>query len=127
MYGSKGQYDIIRDEDPVLSPTDTKTVQQITGNIWDYARAIESPVSPALNKISHRQTPPPENTMDKCKMVLDFCASHPNATIRFYASDMILYVDTDAAYLVLSGENFKLLNIFTWHNVHLFITYYQLF
>ena len=33
-------------------------------------------------------------------MLLDYLHTHPNAKIRFYASDMILYVDSDAAYLV---------------------------
>ena len=32
---------------------------------------------------------------------MDYAATYPNATIRYQASDMILHVDTDAAYLVL--------------------------
>ena len=34
-------------------------------------------------------------------MLLDYCATYPNAKIRYHASDMVLHVDTDAAYLVL--------------------------
>ena len=41
-------------------------------------------------------------------MVLDFCATHPNPTIRFKASDMILHIDTDAAYLVLPGAKSRI-------------------
>ena len=32
---------------------------------------------------------------------MDYIATHPSATIRYYASDMRLYFDSDAAYLVL--------------------------
>ena len=34
-------------------------------------------------------------------MFLDYAATYPNAKIRYYASDMILYTSSDAAYLVL--------------------------
>ena len=33
--------------------------------------------------------------------LLDYAATYPNPKLRFYASDMILHVDSDAAYLVL--------------------------
>ena len=33
--------------------------------------------------------------------LLEYAATHPNAVIWYHASDMILHVDTDAAYLVL--------------------------
>ena len=32
---------------------------------------------------------------------MDYAATYPNAVIRYHVSDMILHVDTDAAYLVL--------------------------
>ena len=34
-------------------------------------------------------------------MLLDFLSTNPNAIIRYHASDMVLHVDSDAAYLVL--------------------------
>ena len=37
-------------------------------------------------------------------MLLDYLATHPDATIRYHASDMILCVISDAAYLVLPDE-----------------------
>ena len=33
-------------------------------------------------------------------MLMDYLHTHPDARIRFYASDMIIYVDSDAAYLL---------------------------
>ena len=34
-------------------------------------------------------------------MLLDYLATHPDAKVRFYATDMHLYLESDAAYLVL--------------------------
>jgi hypothetical protein len=39
------------------------------------------------------------NTMAKAKQLLDYLATHPDATIRFRASDMILNVHSHASYL----------------------------
>ena len=39
--------------------------------------------------------------MNQCKMLMDYLHTYPNAIIRYTKSDMILYVDSDAAYLVL--------------------------
>ena len=37
--------------------------------------------------------------MDKLTQLLNYCASHPDATIRFTASDMLLAIESDASYL----------------------------
>jgi hypothetical protein len=37
--------------------------------------------------------------MAACTQLLDYCATHPNPTIRYLASDMILALDTDGSYL----------------------------
>ena len=38
--------------------------------------------------------------MDKAQQLMDYVATYPDTYIRFYASDMILNIDSDAAYLV---------------------------
>ena len=63
---------------------------------------------PGLNEIQHRQAFPTKNTSEKCYIILDFCASRQDGKIRYYASDMILYIDTDAAYLVLPGAKSRI-------------------
>jgi hypothetical protein len=37
--------------------------------------------------------------MKKCKQLLDYLASHPNASVRFHASNMILNIHSNALYL----------------------------
>jgi hypothetical protein len=34
--------------------------------------------------------------MKKCKQLLYYLATHPNATVQFYASNMILNIHSDA-------------------------------
>jgi hypothetical protein len=37
--------------------------------------------------------------MNKCKQLLDYLATHPDATVQFHASDMILSIHSNASYL----------------------------
>ena len=55
---------------------------------------------PALNKIASSQSKPTLNTHSKCQHLMDYAATYPNVFIRYHASDMVLHVDSDAAYLV---------------------------
>ena len=47
------------------------------------------------------QAKPTKNTLDIFKHILDYVASNPIATLRYQSSQMILHIDTYAAYLVL--------------------------
>ena len=55
----------------------------------------------ALNEIETRQANPTPSTKAKLEYLMDYAATHPDTTVRFHASNMILHVDSDAAYLVL--------------------------
>jgi hypothetical protein len=66
-----------------------------------YARAVDATMLPAINEISDSQASPTQKTKNACTMLLDYAATYPLVIIRYYASNMALNVDTDAAYLVL--------------------------
>jgi len=66
-----------------------------------YARAIKHSMLVALNDIGIDQSHLTQKTMNKVKQLLDYAATCPNAVIKYYASDMILHAESDAAYLVL--------------------------
>ena len=53
----------------------------------------------ALSEISSQQAAPTENTMKHVNHFLDYMWTHPDAMIRYSASDMILNVHSDASYL----------------------------
>ena len=46
------------------------------------------------------QAHPTEQTKQKAQQLMDYLHTYPNAYLRYTASDMILHVDSDAAYLV---------------------------
>jgi hypothetical protein len=94
------QYAKDDDKGEILPTTEITKVQSIVGSLLYYARAIDNSILPALNTISARQASPTATTMNRCKQLMDFVATHPNVYIRYYASAMQLQIDSDAAYLV---------------------------
>jgi hypothetical protein len=53
----------------------------------------------ALRTIASEQTKGTERTLEKAYQVLDYLATHPNAVVRFRASDMVMNIHSDASYL----------------------------
>jgi hypothetical protein len=100
VYGQKTQF-ATSDLSPLLDKLGIKRVQQISGLFLYYSRACDPTIIVALNEISNCQSSPTEHTKEACNMLLDYLSTHPDATIRYHASDMILAVCSDAAYLVL--------------------------
>ena len=52
-----------------------------------------------LTSVAARQARATTKVKEEVKQFLDYCASHPNATLRFLASNMILALHPDASYL----------------------------
>jgi hypothetical protein len=52
-----------------------------------------------LSSLAARQTKATEQDASDTDQLLNYCATHPNATLRYHASDMILKVHSDASYL----------------------------
>ena len=69
------------------------------GSFLYYARAVDSAILMGLSDISSQQAAPTENTMKRINHFLDYMWTHPDAVIRYHASDMILNVHSDASYL----------------------------
>ena len=74
-------------------------MQKIVGSILYYARAVDMTVLMALSTIASEQTKGTERTLEKAYQVLDYLATHPNAVVRFRASDMVMNIHSDASYL----------------------------
>ena len=71
----------------------------------------------ALNELSTQQSAPTQDTLSKCHRLLNYAATYPTATIRYHASDMILTVDTDAAYLVFPKARSRVAGYFYLSNI----------
>ena len=102
QYATKNtrQYATAPDTSPLLNPKETKYIQSVTGSMLYYGRALDHTILPALNEIASEQSSPTQSTKGKAQQLMDYVATYPNAYIRYYASDMILNIDSDAAYLV---------------------------
>ena len=101
-YGSKErQLALQPDTSPSLSKKEAPFVPSVVGSLLYYGRALDASVLPALNTIATQQNDPTKKVKEKCDRLLDYVATYPNPILRFYASDMILKIESDAAYLVL--------------------------
>ena len=102
QYGKKGtrQYANAPDDTKPLSPEETKHLQSTVGSFLFYGRAIDATTLPALNGIASDQANPTKKTKERTQQLMDYLYTYPDAYIRYYASDMVLHVDSDAAYLV---------------------------
>ena len=79
---------------------DKKHLQETTGKLLYYGRAVDNTMLHALNCLSTQIKNGTERTKAALKHFLDNCYDNPNAVKLFVASDMILFIDSDAAYLV---------------------------
>ena len=59
----------------------------------------------AIGAIASQQSKATQATRDATVWLLIYAASHPNATIRYNASDMVLHLHSDASYLSEPGAH----------------------
>ena len=105
-YGAKTQFAADPDETPALDAADKTRILEVLGTLLFYARAIDSTMLTAIGELATEQSQATKSTMEKLSQLLNYCAAHPDATVRFTASDMILAVESDASYLsVVKGRS----------------------
>jgi hypothetical protein len=124
QYGAKVQYSDAPDTSPLLPKSAITRIQQVIGTFLFYARAVDTTMLTALSTLASEQASATTKTEAAIQQFLDYCATHPNATVRFVASDMILRVHSDASYLSernarsRSGGHFYLGNETGKPNIH---------
>jgi hypothetical protein len=111
VYGAKTQY-ATKDETPPLTAKQCLTIQKFTVFILYYARAVDPTVLMQLNDIATEPTKATEKMQAATDQLLDYLATHPDATIRYHASDMILHIHSDASYLSVSNARSRLGGLF---------------
>ena len=93
------QYAKDDDDSPLLSKADKKFVQEVIGVFLYYAHAIDLTMLPALGTLATQQASPNQNTMKNIHQFFDYVATHPDAIVTYYASNMVLAVHSNASYL----------------------------
>ena len=98
-YGAKTQYATTPDTAAALNATDKLRIMEVLGTLLYYGRAIDSTLLTAIGELATEQSSGTKTTMTKLTQLLNYCATHPDATIRYTASDMMLAIESDASYL----------------------------
>ena len=98
QYGAKVQLTDL-DTSPPLTGDAITRLREVVGVFLYYARAIDNTMLVALGSIAAHQAKGTQATADACVDLLNYAASHPDAVIKYFASDMILHIHTDASYL----------------------------
>jgi hypothetical protein len=111
MHGSKTQY-ATKGETPPLTAKQCLTIQKVTGSVLYYARAVDPTILMPLNDIATDKTKTTEKTQAATTQLLDYLVTHPDATIRYHASDMILHIHSNASYLSVSNARSRLGGLF---------------
>jgi hypothetical protein len=102
----------MEDETPPLIAQQCLTIQKVTGSVLYYAHAVDPAVLMPLNDIVTEQTKATEKTQAATNQMLDYLVTHPDATIRYHASDMILHIHRDASYISVSNARSRLGGLF---------------
>jgi hypothetical protein len=84
---------------PTLSNKEVNKLQQLTGTLLYYVRAIDPTLIMPINVLASEQSKATEITADKVIKLLNYCDTHPETKIRYHESDMILHIHSDASYL----------------------------
>jgi hypothetical protein len=96
IYFAKTQYDT-RGGTPLLSAKQRTHIQNITGSVLYYARAVDPTVLMPLNDIATEKNKATEKAQAAENQLLDYLATHPDTTIIYHKSDMILHIHSDAS------------------------------
>ena len=98
-YGQTIQLAPLSDNLPILPVARIKRVQQIIGSLLYYAWAVDNTLLLTLNNIAAEQSQATTDTEKQIHKLLNYVATHHNASITYNASNMILKIHSDASYL----------------------------
>jgi hypothetical protein len=98
-YGAKVQFATPAETSTPLTDAEKLTLQQVFRFLLYYTRAVNPTMLVALSKLYSSQSHGTAATADAMYQILDHCASHPDAEVRFHSSDMVLQVSNDVSYL----------------------------
>jgi hypothetical protein len=108
QYGVKIQLTDSIDTTPSLTCRQTKHFQQVVGTFLFYARTVDSTMLLLLNALAAAQKNGTQATVQALVHFLNYCATHPDATLHYRASGMILHIHSVAAYLNETGARSRL-------------------
>ena len=91
------------DTSPLVSVADKQFIMELVSTFFFYARMVDHTMLPAVTFISKKQSAPTEQTLSAAHMLLRYEVSHPNQSVMFKASDMVLKVISGGSHLSIGG------------------------
>ena len=88
QYGTKVQLIDLEDKTPLLQLENITKLQQITGAVLYYARAVDGTLMTNLNELASAQSKGTQETMQATKKLMDYWHTHISATIIYCTSQM---------------------------------------
>jgi hypothetical protein len=99
-YGAKTQFTTTPEPFQALTAKEKLYCQEVIGVFLYYARAIDPTMLTAVGSIASNLANEPFSTLSKkINQLFDYASTHPNATIKYIASQMHLWSHSDASYL----------------------------
>ena len=98
-YGRAAQEPMPEDDTPPASKEEQRLVQQVVGSIIYYANGVDLTALAGLLTLASEQAKATGQTVENMGQMLNYLSTNPDATLRYYASDMILNIHSDASYL----------------------------
>ncbi len=111
-YGTAVQYTEDQDTTDPLDAPGIQRLREIVGVFLFYARAVDSSMLAALGSLASAQSKGTKATADAATQLLNYAATHPDATVCFRASGMALHGHSDASYLSESEARSRIGGIF---------------
>jgi hypothetical protein len=99
QYGAAIQYAELDDDTASLNPSDTKNLQEIIDTFFYYARAVDNTMLTTLSTLAAAQAKGTQRTAEASVKLLNYAAMHPDAMIRYKASNMVLHIHSNASCL----------------------------
>jgi hypothetical protein len=75
-------------------------MQQALGTLLYWARAVNYTIILAIRTLVTEQAKATEATIDKLTQLLNYCATHPDATVQYVENNVVLHIHSDASYLL---------------------------
>jgi hypothetical protein len=98
-YGQCIQYAPLPDTAPLATSQEIARAQAIVGTLIYNARSIYPTLLVPLSTLSSQLSKATSANLYDLSHILDYCSTHPESSIRYYASDMKLKIHSDASYL----------------------------
>jgi hypothetical protein len=95
VYGSRQQF-ATHDNTPFIDAKDKLRLQEVLGTLLYYGHAVDATMLPSIGTITTQQATPTQATIKDLTQLLNYCATHPDAIVRFTKSDMLLHVPRPA-------------------------------